>query len=351
MTEQPISRRKFRFPVIDDDEFVTRHDEEEARVIFPENDFLTSYIGGDRPAPQQIRGNQRFAGFDQVPRAEEKKAEKPLDINILTNKTVEFDEERELYNEKKFMKMGNIKGKQEKTPNDDVRKRPMTSESPKYKTEQKIEAPKLRAFEKKRMKEHAQNPEQRVSQYRREIEKERHQTLKQQYSGGLNRFRPRADKNLPPQMKREEVSESAFTKSELVDSMKKSADSMLLFELDTKETQEEVAQKTKTWHENAPRVTARQAKPIITSSNKHTTKSVDAQKITEDQPIYNGKPNVKVEAQTATTATPVNKKAQVKQPGQKQKRRALGRDLSGIMDSEKKSMGKIENRLFESGSE
>ncbi|MDR0922022.1 MAG: hypothetical protein LBM95_06555 [Lactobacillales bacterium] len=307
MSTNEIQRRHFRFPAFNDEEGVKINPSKE-RVILGDDELLTRYTEDNVTAPRPKERTMDHFDDENTVKAPAMEREKSAH-------GVTLDEERKFYEAKKELP-NHLSPKLPKEENKGIpiKRHPVIySESPK-------EMPR------------------RSSRYGLEVNNKRPLSLKQQYSGGVSRFRSRADETPPPRTRL--VPKPRFTRDELVTSMAKKKDSYLLLDEKTLPKKKTVEQpKEKLWRAPAPRVSASQSKPIVTQTNKEQTKKpVKAVAVApaREKTIYSGSKKIKLTTNRSQEETAIGKK-----------KSALERGLSGIMEQENKSSQRVNNRFFD----
>ncbi|SJZ37080.1 hypothetical protein SAMN02745116_00072 [Pilibacter termitis] len=332
---QNFSRKHFRFPVFDDEEGVKLTSSEEERILFAGEEFIFGSITDDRTSEglyQSINAEE----YDTISFADNENTENHYTMDV---RGMKFEEERKKYDERSLPRFRQTEEKVKRR--DDINRRPYIPEQRVGRTFKREEVtppmPTMRQAQ-------GSNLQPRLAKIREEMKREKQQPLKQQYSGGLSRFRKRSE-NLP-RTKVATLEKPKFTKDELFDSMKKAPESYILMEIDPNApVHQEEKQGVRSWQARSPRVSASQTKPVITGSNKEAVKGTTrfSQKYpTQDKPIFTGRPRLNIEK--SITKEPSRAAAATENT---RKKRALARDLTSIMESENTSMSKIEKKLFD----
>ncbi|MDR2832500.1 MAG: hypothetical protein LBV67_02160 [Streptococcaceae bacterium] len=339
MPEYKPKRRIAKFPAFDDNQGVklTDNEEQEERVIFAGDDFLTNHKDEPIPVPEHFRGNTRVSSYDSVPVVEREPQQR---FTLETNKYVKLDRRNIQHNFESFAHEGTYF---EENPNNEVRRRPLPKKDPRVNRQVEPQRPKPWTFTRKHPTSLSKQEEQRIMEYRKELETERKLPLQQQYSRGLNRFKTRSE-DMPPKLKRKVGQKAVTSNEELFESMKKADETYLLMDV-PKNNNQEVQTKVPSSVARGPRtLETRNGALKIPTSNQQIRKSrpLEPNRLNQkDQPAFTGTPKVVIERKEEID----RKLAPKKQTNTKKKRLAKG--LDGLLASEETSMNSIEHRLFE----
>jgi hypothetical protein len=304
MGTHDVQRKHFRFPAFSDDEGVKISEEHQERVIFAGDDFLTRHTHDSISNQYESEYIEQFDGQDDY----QNEVEEPNSY-----KAPSMDDELKRY--------------------DEVRNKPDFSR-PLAAIEQ-ANGVTIRRHPILRSKEVNHGPATRKNP-RSAIDNE-NLTLRQQYSGGMNRFRSKSE-DIPAQ-KIVQVPKPRFTKDELLTSMIKPQDSYLLLDNLDKFENVTAEKKKEGWQAPAPRISATQKKPIVTQSNRSQTRKPTGTKQTsptkKQSDLKIGTPAIKVTDKRKVTETAIGKK-----------KTALDRGLGGLIEEQNQNNPKANNQLF-----
>jgi hypothetical protein len=279
MELKEVKRKHFRFPLYADVASLKLKTKKNTRVIFEGDDFITNHVN-DRPVIQKEKAAVVSSyDNDHVYKSEVSSNAKVPKITVDSSNNEAMKINRP--SSKHFAKLQDVSGKSVGVP---IKKQPF------YRVQDSTVL-------KNRNLSKDINAKKTDSQrdYISELQRENSKTIKQQYSGDVDRFRSRMKKTLNPLSKRQE--KSFFTKDELLSSMHKNSESFILF--DDKKTSANLQNK-----QNLQQVPATKAVVNRNLKNKNQAKTKDKQA------------------------------------------RVLNRGLAGIFAEESKGIDKVRNKFF-----
>ncbi|MDR3156951.1 MAG: hypothetical protein LBT69_03455 [Lactobacillales bacterium] len=211
INEEKSRRKYFRFPAYSDREGVKLSAKKSGRIIFAGDDFLTNYVRGRSGEKRQripniseydtenLYTNEKSSDVQRMPR---------INVNSLTPINRGNTSRMAKYHSQK--KSINVRGSQH-----------LSKDEQDFQSNKKVDE--LSPFiDKKKNRD-----------YELELHKEGTKTIKQQYSGDVDRFRSRL-KQTPPLKKK--VKYSSVEKNDLLNVMKKDMSRFLLFEENNQST-------------------------------------------------------------------------------------------------------------------
>ncbi|MDR2465453.1 MAG: hypothetical protein LBD38_04160 [Streptococcaceae bacterium] len=291
-------KRPFRFPLSEDDAKI----EPTGRVLFEGENFLFGSIDDNRTT-SHLEKNEQIP-FDPSYMTEVQETKPTL---VSSRETLNFQSEREKYDRSALPKFKGGAAKP-RIAKEELNRRPSIPTKkfapPQYKRETSY--PQVKTWE--RSQESAAS--KRIQKYKELIEEDRKKPLQQQYSGGLGRFKSRVESKAVPQ----KAKKADYTENELYQSMLKSENSYFLMEVEEafdSENINETSNEVKVWRKNSPRITAKQAKPIVTGINKE---SVRKKASFTKKPLFETAPLIQQTSRVERKAPPTEKDKGVPQP-------------------------------------
>jgi hypothetical protein len=279
MKLKEVKRKHFRFPLYADVASLKLKTKRSTRVIFEGDDFITNHVN-DRPIIQKEKAavvssydndhvyKSKVSSNAKVPK---------ITVDSSNNEAMKIN----CPSSKRFAKLQDVSGKSVGVP---IKKQPF------YRAQDST-------FLKNRNLSKDITAKKTNSQrdYVSELQRENSKTIKQQYSGDVDRFRSRM-KKIPSSLSKKQE-KSTFTKDELLSSMHKNSESFILF--DDEKTSANLQNK-----QNLQQASATKAVINRNLKNKNHTKTKDKQA------------------------------------------RVLDRGLAGIFAEESKGIDKVRNKFF-----
>jgi len=212
MELKEVRRKHFRFPLYDDIVSLRLKTKKSTRVIFEGDDFITNHVN-DRPTVQKAKSaivdsydndhvyKSKISSNIGIPK---------INIDSLNNETMKINRPASRH----FAKLQDVSSRSMGVP---IKKQPLYHDQ-----EQAILKNKDLSKDVVAKKMDSQRD------YVSELQRESSKTIKQQYSGDVDRFRSRMKKI--PNPLNTKINKSSFTKDDLLSSMHKNSESFILFD-------------------------------------------------------------------------------------------------------------------------